>query len=182
MRTKHLLIGLMLVSGPVLAQEYTQNLVLTRSITTGTTDQKATETIVASSPVSQGASAYFTAGKSVTLQPGFVAQAGSVFMATVAPVLSTPAAQEGSPLTVRAFPNPFSESTTLDYYLPLGGRPRHMLMDAKGQIIRQSEAVTDQEAGSHKMELKGNNLPDGVYLYQIQVGNQSHTLRLLKQP
>ncbi|GAB3882645.1 hypothetical protein GCM10028825_05690 [Spirosoma agri] len=168
------------MSGSVIAQQYPQRLILDRStITSG--DQRAVEAIIASNQLRQGATAHYTAGQSITLQPGFVAQAGSVFTATVSVVSST-TSREGSDLSARAYPNPFIDQTTIEYRLPLGGSVRHRLTDAKGQEIRQLEAISEQSSGVHQLQLEGSALPAGVYLYQLQVGPESRTLRLIKRP
>jgi hypothetical protein len=173
---------LMLVSGSVFAQEYAQQLTLSHAVTAGiVSDQKAVESIVASNQVNQEATAFYTAGKSVSLRPGFVALAGSVFKATVEPVISSGSGIDGLGLSARAYPNPFVEQTTIEYTLPLGGRIHHKLMNAKGQVLRQSEATREQAAGRYQTQIEGGSLPAGVYLYQLQVGNQIRTLRLIRK-
>ena len=175
-------IGLLL-SGSVFAQEYAQQLTISQSVLVGAfSEQKATQFIAAKNAVSSGATALYTAGQSVTLQPGFIAQAGSVFKATVEPVVSSLAKSDVPGLSVRAYPNPFVDQATVEYSLPLGGAVHHTLIDAKGQVVRQSEEVIEQSVGIHQNQIEGSNLPAGVYLYQLQAGSQTRTLRLVKKP
>ncbi|QIP17172.1 T9SS type A sorting domain-containing protein [Spirosoma aureum] len=177
------LVGLLVVSGSVVAQDYPLQITLSQFVTAGLLiDQKASETIVASNGISQGAMVYYTAGKSVTLQPGFMAQAGSVFTATVANVNGSWPTSEESHLSARVYPNPFVEQTTIDYSIPLRGRVRHTLMDATRRVLRQSEEHDEQSSGNYQIQLKGDNLPAGLYLYKLQLGSESRTLRLLKKP
>ena len=172
----------MLVSAPVFAQEYTSQLTLSHAVTSGVrSDQKATESILARNTVAQSATALYSAGRSVSLHPGFVAQAGSVFAATVEPVFPSRPVGDAAGLSAGAYPNPFVDRTTIEYTLPLQGRIRHKLMNAKGQILRQSEELQEQAAGRHLTQVEGGNLPTGVYLYELLVGSQIRTLRLIKK-
>ena len=182
MKTKSILFCMLLTGHGVVAQEYVQQLSLTRPVSPGTISElKAINTINASNQVGPGATAAYTAGQSVTLQPGFVAQAGSVFKATVEAVASFRQPRDGPSWSARAYPNPFTEQTTVEYVTPSAGRVRHTLMDAKGQVLRQSEESDEKSAGPHHTQVEGNDLPAGIYLYQLQVGNESQTLRLLKK-
>ena len=183
MKANAFLISLMLVGGSALGQEYPQQITISRSVAVGTvSDQKAVETIVASNGVSRGSTALYTAGKSVTLQPGFVALAGSVFEATVAPVVSLRSVGDFPDLSLRAYPNPFSVQTTVEYTVLASDRSvRHTLMDVKGQVLRQFEEITGQATGRHQTQVDGGDLPMGIYFYKLEVGTESRTLRLLKK-
>lgn len=173
--------GLMLAGQTVLAQVYPQQATIRQPVASGVvSQQKAVETIVASSTIEQKASVSYQAGQSITLQPGFTARAGAVFTASIAPVGSfTEPTIPG--LFVRAFPNPFQDKTTIDYSLPAEGKVNHQLLDMQGQVIRQITGDEKEAAGQHYTQFDGANLPTGMYLYRIQVGKQSQTLRLLKK-
>lgn len=180
MKIAAILFSLLSISGSVVAQQYPQRLTLTR-LEHVHCDQKAVESIVASNQVSKGIVAHYTASQSVSLQPGFVAQAGSVFTATVS-VVSSGTTRERADLSVHAYPNPFINQTTIEYHLPLSGPVRHRLVDAKGQVVQQLKPLTEESSGTYQLQLEGSALPDGVYLYQLQAGSESRTLRLLKKP
>ena len=142
-------------------------------------DVQAVDRITATNVVERAATATYTAGKAILLQPGFEARAGSVFVATVAPV-SAKSAEAGAELTVSAWPNPFREQTTVEYKLPENSTVKHILTDARGTVLRQNALVDVQPAGVYKVDVEGTNLPTGVYLYQVQTGTQTKTIRLLK--
>lgn len=96
------------------------------------------------------------------------------------------AASEGSTdgegkLWVRVYPNPFVDRATVEYNLPVGGLVRHTLLDAKGGVLRQAHEGVEQPAGHHQIHLSGVSLPPGHYLYRIQVGTESRTLRLVRK-
>ncbi|MBO0938935.1 T9SS type A sorting domain-containing protein [Fibrella sp. HMF5335] len=163
------------------AQDVDQQAVVSQSVRANIRyDLKAVQHISATNVVEQQATATYTAGKSIMLNPGFEARAGSVFKATIAPV-SARSAEPGSGLLVSASPNPFQDLTTVEYTLPTATTVKHTLTDARGGIIRHSESDGVQAAGTYKLGVEGGNLPTGVYLYQVKTDNQTKVIRLLKQ-
>ena len=182
MKKQLLFAGLLLAGQAVLAQEYPQQATISKAIAGGIVSQhKAVETLVATNRIDKGASVLYQAGQSITLQPGFTAQAGAVFEAMVAPVNSQRPGSDVPGLSVRAYPNPFQDKTTLDYNLPIDGKVNHELRDMKGQLLREMLGDDVESAGRHQTQFDGTNLPTGTYLYRIQVGKQSQIIRLLKK-
>ena len=110
-----------------------------------------------------------------------MAQAGSVFQATIGPVDSRSPGEFGTTLTVGAFPNPFESTTTVEYGLPEALRVNRTLTDATGRVIRQSGGQEIESAGTHRTLLDLTRLPVGVYLYQVETGTGSQVLRLIKK-
>ena len=68
------------------------------------------------------------------------------------------------------YPNPFNPSTTIKYRIPKSEVVRIEIFNLLGQKI---ETLVNKKmpAGSHEVEFNANNLPSGIYLYQIEVGN-----------
>lgn len=164
------------------AQEYVGTTNVLRPVVAGTVqDEQAIDYLTAANAVESGALAHYTAGQSVTLQPGFVAQAGSVFQATIRSVTDRPASEPGTTFAVTAFPNPFETTTTVVYYLPKSRRVTHTLTDATGRLIRRAEGQQSELVGSHRLPLDLSILPAGVYLYRVETGNESKLLRLVKK-
>ena len=181
---KRLLIApaFLLACAGAFAQGEARTVNLTQSVLTGTVrEERAVDKLTATNVVEARATARYTAGQSVTLQPGFVAQAGSVFLATIQPIVGTPSPEPGTTLTVRAFPNPFETTTTVEYSLPESLRVTQTLTDANGRMIRQSDGQAVESAGPHRTVLDLSRLPVGVYLYQVQTGKDSQVLRLMKK-
>lgn len=174
--------ALLLPCAGALAQEYAPTARVTRLITAGMVrEEQAVDHLTATNAVERGATARYAAGQSVTLQPGFVAQAGSVFQATISAVASRKSPEPGTTLTVRAFPNPFETTTTVEYNLPEALRVTHTLTDATGRLIRRSDGQQAESAGSHRTPLDLSRLPVGIYLYQVETGSGSKALRLVKK-
>lgn len=77
------------------------------------------------------------------------------------------------------FPNPFRDTTTVQFHLPAAGRITLLLMDLNGRILR---TVADQAyfpAGDNRLQLERGGLPPGAYLYQIRARYGAVTKRLL---
>lgn len=193
MKQTLLLLSFCLVAAATQAQNVQQRPVAAKSVVAATSavvvdavnadaslDVKAVEQITATNVVHRAAAVTYTAGKAILLQPGFEARAGSVFVATIAPVSIKPA-EAGSDLTVSAWPNPFQDQTTIEYRLPENSTVKHTLTDARGVVLRQNAPTDVQPAGVYKVGVEGANLPVGVYIYQVQTGSQTKTIRLLKQ-
>lgn len=181
---KRLLITLtfLLACAGAFAQVDARTVNITQSVAAGTVrEDRAIDNLTATNVVEARATARYTAGQSVTLQPGFVAQAGSVFLATIQPTTSTLSAEPGTTLTVRAFPNPFETTTTVEYSLPESLRVTQTLTDANGRMIRRSEGQAVESAGTHRTLFDLSHLPVGVYLYQVETGTGSRVLRLMKK-
>lgn len=102
-------------------------------------------------------------------------------MASSTARLSAELTNNESTLWVRVYPNPFVDRATVEYNLPVGGAVRHTLLDAKGAVLRQVQEGGEQPAGRHQLQLSGVSLPPGPYLYRIQVGVESRTVRLIRK-
>lgn len=176
------LLTLLLPCTSTFAQEYAPTARVTRPVTAGIVrEAQAVDHLTSTNAVERGATAHYTAGQSVTLQPGFVAQAGSVFQATIGPVVGRNLPEPGTTLTVRAFPNPFETTTTVEYNLPEDFRVTHTLRDATGRLIKRSDGQQIELAGSHRTPLDLSRLPIGIYLYQVETDSGSKVLRLVKK-
>jgi hypothetical protein len=163
------------------AQDIAQVATASEAIRSGqTVNLKAFDAISARNVVERSAAASYTAGKTILLTPGFEARAGSVFEATIAKV-EAKAIEPISQLLVSATPNPFQELTTIEYTLPEASNVKHTLTDERGVVLRQNDSDGVQVAGKHRIGVEGTTLQTGIYLYQIQTGSQSKTIRLLKQ-
>ncbi|GAB3696160.1 hypothetical protein GCM10027592_18920 [Spirosoma flavus] len=143
--------------------------------------QHAATYLSARNQIFERASAIYTAGGSVTLQPGFTAKAGSVFTANIAikPVLGD---ESASQLTVVAYPNPFRAQTRVEYSLPKATQVKSVLTNLQGQVVTMPSDAKWQESGRHQVDLSAEELPAGTYIYQIQAGTEQKTIRLIKQP
>ncbi|MEP0548786.1 MAG: T9SS type A sorting domain-containing protein, partial [Rhodothermales bacterium] len=76
-----------------------------------------------------------------------------------------------------AYPNPFAGSTTIRYALPEAARVTVEVYDAVG---RRVAVLVDGEmaAGSHEAEWDAASMASGVYLYRMQAGDFTKTLKV----
>jgi len=88
--------------------------------------------------------------------------------------------------TLKNYPNPFgieTDATTIEYVMSKAGHVTIRIFDAAGREL-ETLLNTDQAAGSHKVTWNGRSnkngpLPNGMYLYSVQVDDQRLTKRML---
>ena len=65
------------------------------------------------------------------------------------------------------FPNPFNESTTIKYTLPIRSHVKLVVFDLLGRTI--STPVNElKSAGSYSVEFSASKLSSGIYYYRLQ--------------
>ncbi len=80
-------------------------------------------------------------------------------------------------ITASAYPNPFSVQTTVSISLLEAQRVRLAVHDVLGREVARL-ADEQMEAGRHEAVLDGSDLPSGVYLVRLVVGEVEQTQRL----
>ena len=75
------------------------------------------------------------------------------------------------------YPNPFNPSTMISWQSPVDDFVTLKVFDVLG---REVATLVDEyrEAGTHSIEFNASNLPSGIYLYTIQIGNYLETRKL----
>lgn len=84
------------------------------------------------------------------------------------------------PLTFKLYqnhPNPFNPSTKISWQAPLSGWQTIKVFDVLGKEVK---TLVDEyrNAGSYEVEFIANNLPSGVYFYQLKVGDYLETKKM----
>lgn len=76
------------------------------------------------------------------------------------------------------YPNPFNPTTTIVYAVPRAGKVRIELYNTMGQKIR---TLLDEPkaAGSYTLNVRMDDLPSGIYLYKMESGNFSRTMKMV---
>jgi hypothetical protein len=68
------------------------------------------------------------------------------------------------------YPNPFNPTTTISFSLPKTDMTSLKIYNTVGTLV--ATLVNEQmEAGRHEVSLSANDLPSGVYYYQLQQDN-----------
>ncbi|HOW25242.1 MAG TPA: T9SS type A sorting domain-containing protein [Bacteroidales bacterium] len=87
---------------------------------------------------------------------------------------------DGGELTVYSYPNPFSGSTRIYYYLPQTCNVHIEILDIKGNVIRDQE-FPGQSAGNHTLDIDGQQLKTGIYYCGwVAVGETLSALKVIK--
>jgi hypothetical protein len=76
------------------------------------------------------------------------------------------------------YPNPFNPSTKIKYSVPQSSQIVIKIFDVLGNEI---ETLVNEEkpAGTYEITWYAENLPSGVYFYQLQAGDYINTKKLI---
>lgn len=80
------------------------------------------------------------------------------------------------------YPNPFNPSTIINYSVPeTGGGLSHVTLNVYNMLGQLVSVLVDKEQprGNFSAVFNGYNLASGIYLYNLKVGNQSVTRKML---
>ncbi|UCE05588.1 MAG: DUF362 domain-containing protein [bacterium] len=78
------------------------------------------------------------------------------------------------------FPNPFNQSTTINFYLPQPDYITLKLYSITGQEI-ETLVADEVPEGQHEINWTAQNLASGVYIYKLQVGRFFDSKKLIYQ-
>ncbi|MEM6319989.1 MAG: 3-coathanger stack domain-containing protein [Bacteroidota bacterium] len=146
---------------------------------------KASDSIISVTTVPSFAdSVVFQAGNVVLLQAGFHAQAGAKFVARIGSCevanLTEQAPQAvvrtrySSELTVenslKVFPNPFRNATTIEFDLTAPNQVQLQLLDLTGRVVQIVLPSSHYETGRHRVTLQNEGLRAGIYLLRLRSG------------
>ncbi|MCK5086513.1 MAG: T9SS type A sorting domain-containing protein, partial [Melioribacteraceae bacterium] len=76
------------------------------------------------------------------------------------------------------YPNPFNPSTKINFDVKEESNVKLVVFNIFGQVIATLvDEVMDQ--GAYRVEFDATNLPTGVYLYRIEMGNYHQTMKMI---
>jgi len=76
------------------------------------------------------------------------------------------------------YPNPFNPTTTIEFSLPARSFVKLTIYDALGQEV-ETLVNEEKQAGIHRIQFNGSNLPTGVYFYRLEAGNFVDTRKMV---
>lgn len=76
------------------------------------------------------------------------------------------------------YPNPFSSTTTISYYIPDKSRVSLKVFDLTGREV-SSIVAGEVQAGKYTKEWNGSGFPEGIYFYRLQSGSVRETKKLI---
>ncbi|MEX0680384.1 MAG: tyrosinase family protein, partial [Balneolales bacterium] len=146
--------------------------------------------------VKSGSDVTFTAGESVVLGPGFRAESGSTFLASVDPDVGDilPQVKEDAPMVEpvdnvsqmdkpiewslsQNYPNPFNPATHISYSVAERSHVRMAVYTITGR--RVATLVNEvRDAGTHTVWFDASRLASGIYIYRIQAGSFIQTRQM----
>ena len=75
-------------------------------------------------------------------------------------------------------PNPFNSSTTIEYQIPQGGNLYLAVYNVYGQIVTVlSDGIV--ETGNHSVKWNAEDMPSGIYFYQLKADGFTATRKML---
>lgn len=83
-----------------------------------------------------------------------------------------------SDFSLSAYPNPFNPNTIISFSLPETHMVRLSMYNVSGRIVREL-AHSTFAAGSHQIVFDGSDLPTGVYVARISIGEYERSAKLL---
>ena len=76
------------------------------------------------------------------------------------------------------YPNPFNPATIINYQLGNDGFVSLKVFNSLGEEV--AEVIDEyQSAGSYRITFNGNDLPSGMYVYQLKSGNYSESKKMM---
>jgi hypothetical protein len=75
------------------------------------------------------------------------------------------------------YPNPFNPKTTIKYYIPKDGMIEFKVYDIQGREIFYYNGYKQQ--GDYEYEFDGSKLASGVYFYQLKIGQNVITKKMV---
>jgi hypothetical protein len=79
----------------------------------------------------------------------------------------------------KAYPNPANKVSNIIYSIPADAFVSLSLYDVSGRLVQQLLNDTKQTRGRYKIPVDVNNLPGGIYIYQIMVNGQAYSQKLV---
>ena len=175
------------------------DLVLTGTVV-GTEVFAASNTIASTQTIASTADVTYSAGTSITLNPGFNVALGGLFLAKmdgcnartpreVLPITGTyvPSTDKAPEAGLAAadgyavgnYPNPFRSHTWISFKAPRDTRVTLEVFNIKGEQVATILRDEARTAGSHTVNFDGSELTPGQYFLKYSAGEQSFTHKML---
>jgi len=157
----------------------------------------ASNTVTSAGVVDNTAKVRFTAGTSITLLPGFHAEAGADFIAYIETcnadnsLAEIPASQRTTETTPNKVtnnnqllikPNPFSSSAIIDYEVGENAKVWIGLHDLTGKVIHVFVNHKTMAKGAYQQEISADNLPSGAYWVSMRTAESILTKKIIILP
>jgi hypothetical protein len=89
-------------------------------------------------------------------------------------------ADDNSPLSVTAYPNPFNTTTIISFSLDKAyDNVKVEIFNAAGEVLAVPFNGSVNEGTTYNVEFNGDNYPAGVYVYRITAGTETYYDKLM---
>lgn len=161
---------------------------------------EAQSTIDATNTILSAANVVYRAGSRISFHPGFAAESGSEFRARIEDCgnfmneannqLNVDLFGKGNSSNTyssilsnesyfKAYPNPFSKTTTLEFHLPQTTEVSLYIRNAIGQTVAQLVYKEQKNNGIHRIDFNGGHFPSGIYFCILETRSQQRIQKLL---
>ena len=82
---------------------------------------------------------------------------------------------------IKNFPNPFTNSTTIEYHILESNQVKITITDVLGKSIFEFINKKPFDSGTYQINIDGIKLPPGVYYYKIVTDNYKETNKMIKK-
>ncbi|MCB0806090.1 MAG: T9SS type A sorting domain-containing protein, partial [Bacteroidales bacterium] len=79
-------------------------------------------------------------------------------------------------MTLENHPNPFTQSTTFSYNIPVNGTVTLEIHDLTGNLVKAVVEEVEQHAGYYQVVLQNGTLQPGVYMARLKLDNNNDLL------
>ena len=76
-------------------------------------------------------------------------------------------------------PNPFNPKTTIRFALPAASEVSLSVMDVRGRLVAELLDAAPRAAGYHEIVWEASAQPSGVYIYRLDAGRFSDTMKMV---
>jgi len=83
-------------------------------------------------------------------------------------------------ISIRVSPNPFHDEVEFTFNLSRDGEVKLNILDVQGKVLK-SVFDGNLSSGSHSLKWNGDNLPAGVYFYQLKTIDGVKTGKLVRR-
>jgi hypothetical protein len=144
--------------------------------------EQAVESIIASNKVAENSNVHYEAGKYILMLPGFKADSKAIFQANIAEVSSQPQSAEINSIMIKGTPNPFINSSDINFSLPQTGKASMFVFSELGVPVSRVFIDEHFEKGTYSRKFSGEYLTPGLYIVSLtdNYGNKA-TIKLEKQ-
>jgi len=94
-------------------------------------------------------------------------------------VSESPPAEGKSNHLRKIFPNPLSQSTTLEWSLTRASAVKIQILDLNGKLIATPVNASEQASGNYQIDFDASGIAPGIYICQFSAGNISETKKLV---